>query len=506
MHEAGSADLGPSASRSELVRAFVDWQEVSCASLRVVEGGTTSTRPGIYEGRSIVGWVETNWRHAPEAIGVTGTLTTQSVPSCITEADMELNGVHYTWILGSGGGSQVNAYSIALHEGGHYLGLGHSSDRGAAMYYAYQGGIDEVGSDDVAGICSLYPAPDADCTTLGCPGGQTCVAGQCEFTQGDGSLCSPCQSDNDCGGPNDFCLTYPDELRYCGRYCQGDADCPADNEFCARTSGLPQCARVDDNGDFRCGGSSEECEYDTDCGTDRRCESKFCVPLAVSGKALGESCEADADCLHGLCALSDKGRVCSRTCDWLRSDSCGTSGRYCAATSTGTCGIGLCLPGAAGAGVFGAACSRDTDCGSLFCVEERCSVPCSGSTAEACPEDTQCLSTALSGCSACAAPKQLGDPCRSFEECPDRLCAEEGERSYCTKTCIEQSDCPETFECKEAGSVSVCRPPELAPDAGLGGSGGDRGGCGCRARSPEHATLLFGAVLVFALGWKRQRK
>ena len=497
MNEAGSADLGPSSSRSELARAFADWQAVSCADLSVIERATTSAQPGVFDGHSVSGWVESNWRHAPEAIGMTGTLMTQGTPSCITEADMELNGVHYTWVLGSGSEFRVNTYSIALHEGGHYLGLGHSSDRSATMYYAYQGGIDEIGSDDIAGICSLYPTPNTDCTTLGCPNGQMCVAGQCEFVQGDGSPCAPCQTDDQCGGPNDFCLRYPDELRYCGRFCQSDADCPADNEFCARTSGLSQCARVDEDGKFDCNQTTDECVFDTDCEPGLRCEQKSCVSLLDTGNALGESCEVDMDCRHGLCALSNTGRVCSRTCNWLRPGSCAATGRYCAATSTGTCGIGLCLPGEAGDGTFGSACSRDTDCESLFCIESRCSVACAGSV-EPCPGDTQCLSTDLTGCSACSEPKVLGDMCRSFEECPDRLCAEEGERSFCTKTCIEETDCPSGFECKEAGNVRVCRPPDgFGQDAGTRRAGGSRGGCGCAALRPDqNKSWILGLLLA----------
>lgn len=509
-HEAGSADLGVQTSHAEVRRAFSDWQAVSCADLTISEGPVTSTRPGVYEGRSIVGWVESGWRHSPEAIGVTANLTTQNVPSCVTEADMELNGVHYTWITNSGGGAQVNAYSILLHEGGHYLGLGHSNDRDATMYFAYQGGIDTISSDDRAGICSLYPSPDADCTTLGCPGGQQCVSGKCEFIEGDGTLCAPCQADDDCGGPNDYCLSYPDEIHYCGRFCQSDADCPADNEFCARTTSLSQCARVNDDGDFDCsGGVAGGCQFDTDCGAEQRCENQACVARSSAGGGLGDSCSTDADCRDGLCAPSDGGRVCSRTCDWLEASSCEAPGSYCAATATGTCGIGVCLLGVAGAGADGASCARDTDCQSLYCIEERCRVPCSGGTTALCPPGTQCLSTPLSGCGACAPPKELGDPCRSFEECPNRLCAEEENWTYCTKSCAEDADCPEDFACKDAGNLKVCRPPEgYRADAGIrsaGGGGGDRGGCGCSTQRPTRQMLFILCIFaVVALGRLRR--
>jgi hypothetical protein len=48
-------------------------------------------------------------------------------------------------------------YSIALHELGHALGLGHSADPGAVMYPHYSGGVfSDLASDDIAGIRSLY--------------------------------------------------------------------------------------------------------------------------------------------------------------------------------------------------------------------------------------------------------------------------------------------------------------------------------------------------------------
>ena len=54
-------------------------------------------------------------------------------------------------------GSSVDLFSVALHETGHALGLGHSSNPGAVMYpyYRMQTGLT---SDDIAGIQALYGA------------------------------------------------------------------------------------------------------------------------------------------------------------------------------------------------------------------------------------------------------------------------------------------------------------------------------------------------------------
>jgi predicted Zn-dependent protease len=60
-------------------------------------------------------------------------------------------------------GSAYDLESVALHELGHALGLGHSANSSADMYANYSGGHNSATSDDIAGIQALYGArkPDA---------------------------------------------------------------------------------------------------------------------------------------------------------------------------------------------------------------------------------------------------------------------------------------------------------------------------------------------------------
>jgi Matrixin len=74
-----------------------------------------------------------------------------------TEFDMQIDPA-WTWT--TSGATQVDLQSVVTHELGHALGLGHSADASAVMYFAYtQGTIKRTPqADDVAGELSLYPA------------------------------------------------------------------------------------------------------------------------------------------------------------------------------------------------------------------------------------------------------------------------------------------------------------------------------------------------------------
>ncbi len=88
-----------------------------------------------------------------------------------TEAVFETGGtlsgdIHFdinrTWLntlndVGANG--DYDFHTIALHEIGHALGLGHSSDSTSVMSSAYRGSRRTLQSDDIAGIQALYGLP-----------------------------------------------------------------------------------------------------------------------------------------------------------------------------------------------------------------------------------------------------------------------------------------------------------------------------------------------------------
>lgn len=449
LHTAGSVDLGGFApTEAEVRRGMDDWTLVACTSLTTSYGGTVSSLPRGGDGVSSIGWLESGWPHDSNAIGVTGPYFSGSR---IVEADMQMNGVNFTWTTASGSGSRVNAYSIILHEGGHYYGLGHSADGGATMYYAYSGGIARLNSDDQNGICALYPGSGSDCTTTGCPSGYTCSSGSCSRVMGDGGTCSPCDTGDECS--NGVCLGYPDGNGYCGQNCTTNADCGGD--ICLAISGLSnQCVRARGSS-ADCSASSSGCRTDSDCSASERCNpvTAECIPRGTGG-ALGAACGGSLDCSSGVCFNG----ACSQSCNWLDPTSC-PGAFYCNGQATGTCGAGLCMAGSAGGGALGAACSTATECQSLFCAEGFCSAPCIPGGATSCPDGTLCQAGVAAGCGSCQQSKSLGDACATNEECSSRMCAMTSETSFCTTYCDAAQPCPADFTCTPIdATASVCVP------------------------------------------------
>ncbi|MDI1448795.1 matrixin family metalloprotease [Polyangium sp. 6x1] len=160
----------------------------------------------------------------------------------IYDADIVFNNVGFCWYDSATnpngncmGGSPVDTLSIATHEQGHFLGLGHSDVMGATMEPFYDGGnaIASVEQDDIDGVCTLYPPgsgiPSCNaCTTNAakteCNGAAQNCKGQCIGIYNCELSCPVAQTAADYKACLDACkMQYPDGVQayeaYAGCLC-----------------------------------------------------------------------------------------------------------------------------------------------------------------------------------------------------------------------------------------------------------------------------------------------
>ena len=154
-------------------RAFTQWQAVATSAISYQFGGLTSARPGQDDGVSTIGF-----QSRPELDRVLGSTSfmVDASTGALIESDIFFN-ASFAWSVAPAG--EPNKYdleSIALHEIGHFSGLGHSAlgetelregggrrvlGSEAIMFpIAFAAGSiagRTLKADDIAGISDLYP-------------------------------------------------------------------------------------------------------------------------------------------------------------------------------------------------------------------------------------------------------------------------------------------------------------------------------------------------------------
>ncbi|MBC8134079.1 MAG: matrixin family metalloprotease [Deltaproteobacteria bacterium] len=94
------------------------------------------------------------WSREPAIIALT-TVTFQSSTGHILNADMEINSFGFNEL------STREVQFVMAHEAGHFLGLDHSPEDTAVMFYrdSFDGSTEpRLSDDDVAGLCAAYPS------------------------------------------------------------------------------------------------------------------------------------------------------------------------------------------------------------------------------------------------------------------------------------------------------------------------------------------------------------
>ena len=162
--------------QSTLQRAFETWEAIPTASIAFQFASFTSAEPFEDDGLSVLGFQD-----HPELERVLGaaTFVIDTVTGRLVESDVFFN-ASFPWSVAAAGESgRFDLQSVALHEIGHFAGLGHSAlgeteprpdggrrvlASGAVMFPISfgRGNIAdrELQPDDIAGVSDLYPDRD----------------------------------------------------------------------------------------------------------------------------------------------------------------------------------------------------------------------------------------------------------------------------------------------------------------------------------------------------------
>lgn len=171
--ERGAAGVSAAEFQSAMARAFATWEAVPTATIAFQFGGFTAAEPFEDDDRSVVGFQEE--AELERVLGATGFVVDITTGE-IVESDIFFN-TTFAWSTTTPGvAGRFDLESVALHEIGHLLGLGHSAlgetevvspgrrrvlGSGAVMFPIAFGAANtadrELQPDDVAGVSDIYP-------------------------------------------------------------------------------------------------------------------------------------------------------------------------------------------------------------------------------------------------------------------------------------------------------------------------------------------------------------
>ncbi len=140
------ASFMPAGFKAEIERAFNAWESVAGITFtEVTDSGAPFDSPGATGDIRIGG-------HGFD--GTSGILAHGYYPPA--NGISAAGDIHFDTAESWSIGSNIDIFTVALHEIGHAIGLGHSSNADAVMYAYYGGPVSGLHQDDIDGAVYLY--------------------------------------------------------------------------------------------------------------------------------------------------------------------------------------------------------------------------------------------------------------------------------------------------------------------------------------------------------------
>jgi MYXO-CTERM domain-containing protein len=513
-------------------RAWDTWNAVQCAFPKVQwmgpTTGTVQNPQESYDSFSVTPvWMLANDADALQVFGNTSLVMAITLPRAysgvLQTCDIYFNGFAHSWSVDpTTPANTADVETVALHEAGHCLGLGHYFGPSVMEQVVELGeSVRSLTQTDVSMLCTRYPLAgesgspcfaDGGCqqTDLKCVPQPTtngittnlCTRGCSTGANTQCDLPFTCQASTTFSGFNGACLLPGAIVTAVGRDCVTNPDCGNSVGYCQRPmpASNGQNFWVDGYCTQACEPGQPPCPAGSICsalGFGDRCLQSCRVGLA--------DCRVDYACAQ-VDAIGTTG-VCVPRC-YSNSD--------CANPTQFTCRTcdGLCVPIQNPGGQLGNPCLQDSECGAgqvcritnPLSAQKQCVQQCSRGCG-VCPSGSTCTPAGrgeLFCLRDCSGPGTCG---------PALRCADTQVGRSCLPQCNSQAECPVGQACYLGECITPmegdggCGPLQCRPDAGrpivvvpkdAGTGPGGTGGCGCSSVDPSFGFALLGLITLIS--------